>query len=119
MQKIKNNSKLNSNQPLGEPVLERAAADGAPPDGLRDDPVDGEPELRRRHPQPRRPPFAGGRHARRPVVEHQQYPGGHRRRLHPVHRPAAHLLRREQPPPLRRRRLHRRRLTSYSLCVLV
>lgn len=80
--------------PGGEPVGEGAASDGAPAHGLRDDPVEGEPELRREHPQPRRR-LAGD--VRRPVVEHQAYPREHRRGLHPVQRPAPQLVRAKQP----------------------
>ena len=85
-------------RPGGEPVLEGAAADGAPPHGLRDDPVEAEPQLRRQHPQPRRLPRAGRRDVRRPVAEHQAYPREHRDGVEPVQRPAApELLRGEHP----------------------
>lgn len=96
----------------GEPVPEGAAADGAPPHGLRDDPAEAEPQLRGEHPQPQ--PrlaaaccFAGGggggaaggggpptQHAGCPAVEHQAYPHGHRDGVDPVQRP------RPEPEPL-------------------
>ena len=88
------------NEPGGEPVDEGAAADGAPAHGLRDDPVEGEPQLRREHPQPRRPAGAGSRDVRRPVAEQQAYPQEHGDGVEPVQGPATVLLRGEQPLPL-------------------
>jgi len=87
-------AKCKTVRPGGEPVPEGAAADGAPPHGLRDDPAEAEPQLRREHPQPQprlAACFAGGggpsQHAGRPAVEHQAYPHGHRDGVDPVQRP--------------------------------
>jgi len=91
---------MHAHKPGGEPVHEGAAADGAPAHGLRDDPVEGEPQLRREHPQPRRPAGAGSRDVRRPVAEQQAYPQEHRDGVEPVERPATVLLRGEKPLPL-------------------
>ncbi|KAJ1290095.1 hypothetical protein BS78_02G216300, partial [Paspalum vaginatum] len=62
---------------MGEPILEGVAADGAPPHGLRDDPVEAEPQLRREHPQPRRPAGAGRRDMRHSAAEQHAYPHEH------------------------------------------
>jgi hypothetical protein len=71
-------------EPGGEPVLEGAAADGAPAHGLRDDPVEAEPELRPEHAQPHRLTAAGRRHLRRPVAQRQPDAGEHRGGVEPV-----------------------------------
>jgi hypothetical protein len=85
-------------EPGGEPVLEGAAADGAPAHGLRDDPVEAEPELRPEHAQPHRLTAAGRRHLRRPVAQRQPDAGEHRGGVETVQSLGApDTLRREQP----------------------